>query len=667
MSVPKQFEHLRIPLEAIISATNDFAKDYCIGEGGLGKVYKGELILLKGPTKVALKRLDRTAWQQNPEFWKEIMMLSEYRHENIVPFLGFCDEKDEKILVYEYAFNNSLDLHLDSKDLNWVQRLSICIGAARGLEYLHDPAGTMGYCDPSYMETGILTKKSDVYSFGVVLFEVLCGRLCIQNNDRRGESLIHLVQKHYKQNKLNKIIWVNMKDEINPDSLTAFAAIAYQCLRSNPEKRPSMNDVVKNLEDARTYQIYTEGTKISLGDIKLATDNFATNKCIGEGGFAKVYIGELVQSEGYIMTVAIKRLNPTNEAGNRGFENERNLSQYRNGNIVNLLGYCNDDNEEILVYEYAAKRSLDFYINSNDLRWVQRLKICIGAASGLVYLHNPQDYQKSVWHLDIKSGNILLDENWNAKVADFGLSKFIVANQENISPISGAVGTPGYCDPIYIETGSPAKESDIYSFGVVLFELLCGRLNTPNKYEHRSLAELIRNCYEKNDLSGIIFGNIKDEISPSSLREFVTIAYQCLKRDREERPSMKKILTALETALERQVLPLHLTPPPNPSSKSRNEYQRSLKPLIWETTRATLGTLWDVSLEHGNQSWDPEIDITELEGWFCKYKDRGHLGSEKPKPENRCPVHSDRASSCKIMLQDIKLPIADITDFADIC
>ncbi|KAL7598355.1 hypothetical protein Lser_V15G22684 [Lactuca serriola] len=702
MSVPKQFEHLRIPLEAIISATNDFAKDNCIGEGGLGKVYKGDLLLLNGPTKVALKRLDRTAWQQNPEFWKEIMMLSEYRHENIVSFLGFCDEKDEKILVYEYASNNSLDLHLDSKDLTWVQRLSICIGVARGLEYLHDPTGThqrilhrdvksanilldenwnasiadlglsrfdqvnpvgtMGYCDPIYLESGILTKESDVYSLGVVLFEVLCGRLCIQNNNRRGGSLIHLVKKHYKQNKLNKIIWVNIKDEINPDSLTAFATIAYQCLNIDYQKRPSMNDVVKNLEDARTYQIYTEGTKISLRDIKLATDNFATNKCIGEGGFAKVYIGELVQSEGYIMTVAIKRLNPTNEAGNRGFENERNLSRYRNGNIVNLLGYCNDDNEEILVYEYAAKRSLDFYINSNDLRWVRRLKICIGAASGLVYLHNPEDYQKSVWHLDIKSGNILLDENWNAKVADFGLSKFIVAKQENTSPISGAVGTPGYCDPVYIETGSPAKESDIYSFGVVLFELLCGRLNTPNKYEHRSLAELIRNCYEKNDLSGIIFGNIKDEISPSSLREFVTIAYQCLKRDREERPSMKKILTALETALERQVLPLHLTPPPNPSSKSRNEYQRSLKPLIWETTRATLGTLWDVSLEHGNQSWDPEIDITELESLFCKYKDRAHLGSEKPKPENRCPVHSDRANSCKIMLQDIKLPIADITN-----
>nr|KAJ0202762.1 hypothetical protein LSAT_V11C500248310 [Lactuca sativa] len=405
-------------------------------------------------------------------------------------------------------------------------------------------------------------------------------------------------------------------------------------------------------------KIYTEGTKISLHAIKLATNNFSKNKCIGEGGFAKVYIAEQVHSEGYIMTVAVKRLNLTNEAGNRGFKNERKLSQYRNGNIVNLLGYCDDENEKILVYEYAAKRSLDFYLNNNDLKWVGRLKICIGAARGLVYLHNPDGYQESIWHLDIKSGNILLDENWNAKVTDFGLSKFIVANQKNKSPISGAVGTPGYCDPVYIETGSPAKESDVYSFGVVLFEMLCGRLNTPNKYEHRSLAELTRNCYEKSDLSGIIFGNIKDEISPSSLRAFVTIAYRCLKRDREERPSMKEILTTLETALERQVSPLHLTPPPTLSSKSINEYQRSLKPLLWETTRATVGSLWDVSHKHGSRA--PEMDITELDRLFSKYKDNAQLDYETPKLENLFWVHPDRASSCKIMLQDINLHVADI-------
>ncbi|CAI9284847.1 unnamed protein product [Lactuca saligna] len=707
MSALNQFEHLRIPLEDIRSATNDFSEVNCIGAGGFGKLYKGVLFLSGEPITVAANHLDRTSGQGDAEFWMEVTMLSSYKHKNIVSLLGFCDEKGEKILVYEYASNNSLDLHLDSKDLTWVRRLRICIGAARGLEYLHysvgaqhrvlhrdikssnilldedwngkiaglglsiiSPAnipntflitnsiGTYGYTDPEYMKTGVLTKESDVYSFGVVLFEVLCGRLCYQINDKPRQSLTKLVKQYYKQNKLNEIIWIGIKDEINPASLKAFATIAYQCLKSKREERPLMADVLTNLENALTYQIYAEGTKISLRDIQLATNYFASNKCIGEGGFGKVYMGELLHSGGHIMTVAVKRLNPTNEHGNRGFKNERNLSQYRNGNIVNLLGYCDDDNEKILVYEYAAKRSLDFYLNNYDLRWVRRLKICIGAASGLVYLHNPDGYQESVWHLDIKSGNILLDENWNAKITDFGLSKFIVANQEKKTVISGAVGTPGYCDPVYIETGSPTKESDIYSFGVVLFEMLCGRLNTPNKYEHRSLAELTRNCYEKSDLSGIIFGNIKDEISPSSLRSFVTIAYRCLRRDREERPSMKEILTTLEIALECQVAPLNLTPPPTPSSKSNNEYQRSLKPLLWETTRATVGSLWDVSHKHGSRV--PEMDISELDMLFSKYKDSAQPGYKTPKLENLFWVHPDRASSCRIMLQDIKLPIADI-------
>ncbi|KAL7598350.1 hypothetical protein Lser_V15G22683 [Lactuca serriola] len=301
MSVLKHFEHLRIRLEVIKSATNNFAKESCIGRGGFGKVYKGELLHSKGHSMVAIKRLDRAFGQGDSEFWKELIMLSVYRHQNIVSLLGFCDEKGEKILVYEYASNRSLDLHLDNKDLTWVRRLTVCIGAARGLAYLHDPGetqqrvlhrdikssnilldenwntriadlglsrfgpanqkytflvtnntvGTIGYCDPLYLETGLLTKESDVYSFGVVLFEVLCGRLCFGNNG----SFTQLVRKHYKRNNLNEIVWGNIKDEIHPSSLKVFSTIAYRCLKCDNEKRPLMKQVVKELETALEYQL----------------------------------------------------------------------------------------------------------------------------------------------------------------------------------------------------------------------------------------------------------------------------------------------------------------------------------------------------------------------------------------------------------------------------
>ncbi|KAJ9537720.1 hypothetical protein OSB04_030453, partial [Centaurea solstitialis] len=304
MHVTKQFQHLKIQLEAILSATNNFSDDNCIGYGGFGKVYKGELIHSEGrQTMVAIKRLNRAYGQGDPEFWKEIIMLSRYKHENIVSLLGFCDESGEKILVYEYASKKSLDLYLKSDDLTWIQRLKICIGAARGLAYLHNPGGTqqrvlhrdikssnilldeswnarisdlglskfgpanqqitflvsnavgtIGYCDPVYVETGVLTKESDVYSFGVVLFEVLCGRLCIGNNNDKHQPLTGLARQCYEQNKVNEIIYGNIKDEIKPKSLKAFTAIAYQCLKRDLEERPLMNKVVKMLERALEHQ-----------------------------------------------------------------------------------------------------------------------------------------------------------------------------------------------------------------------------------------------------------------------------------------------------------------------------------------------------------------------------------------------------------------------------
>ncbi|PWA69709.1 Protein kinase, ATP binding site-containing protein [Artemisia annua] len=185
---------------------------------------------------------------------------------------------------------------------------------------------------------------------------------------------------------------------------------------------------------------------------------------------------------------------------------------------------------------------------------LQRLRICIGAARGLEYLHNPGATQQRVLHRDIKSSNILLDENWNAKISDLGLSKFGPANQQYTFLVSNTVGTIGYCDPLYVETGLLTKESDVYSFGVVLFEILCGRLCIDNKNDkRRSLTRLVQEYYEQNKIKEIVYGNIKDEIESSSLEAFTTIAYQCLKRNLRERPSMTKVLRILENALRYQL------------------------------------------------------------------------------------------------------------------
>ncbi|KAJ9537330.1 hypothetical protein OSB04_030063 [Centaurea solstitialis] len=294
--------------------------------------------------------------------------------------------------------------------------------------------------------------------------------------------------------------------------------------------------------------------KIQLEAILSATNNFSEDNCIGNGGFGKVYKGELIDSEGRQTMVAIKRLNRAYGQGDPEFWKEIiMLSRYKHENIVSLLGFCDESGEKILVYEYASKKSLDLYLKSDNLTWVQRLKICIGAARGLAYLHNPGGTQQRVLHRDIKSSNILLDENWNARISDLGLSKFGPANQQITFLVSNAVGTIGYCDPVYVETGVLKKESDVYSFGVVLFEVLCGRLCIGNNNDkQRPMTGLARQCYEQDKVNEIIYGSIKDEIKPKSLKAFTAIAYQCLNRDLEERPLMTKVVRTLERALEHQ-------------------------------------------------------------------------------------------------------------------
>nr|XP_043623444.1 DELLA protein GAI-like [Erigeron canadensis] len=308
--------------------------------------------------------------------------------------------------------------------------------------------------------------------------------------------------------------------------------------------------------------------ELQLKDIKTATNNFAQENCIGVGGFGKVYKGELAYYEGYGW-VALKRLDGKFGQGNPEFWKEiMILSQYKHENIVSLLGYCDDHGEKILVYEYVPRRSLDRYLDSTELTWVKRLKICIGAAHGLAYLHTAGGTQQRVLHRDIKSSNILLDQLWNAKISDFGLSKFGPANQKYTFLISSPVGTLGYWDPLYAETGVLTKESDVYSLGVVLFEVLCGRPcldYSENKLP--PLLGLVRQSYEQNNLHEIVYDNIKDGLNPESLKVFTEIAYQCVKRDREDRPSMSAILQELQTALQCQVsyfVQDYLADTPNP-------------------------------------------------------------------------------------------------------
>ncbi|PWA95664.1 protein kinase-like domain, Phloem protein 2-like protein [Artemisia annua] len=279
-----QFKDLQIiPFEEITKATNNFHKDNYLGGGGFGNVYKGELSRFKDRGMVAFKRLDRQYGQGETEFLKEISTLSQYKHENLIAILGYCIKEREMILAYEYTAHGSLDFHLGSRELTWTQRLKICLQAAVGLRYLHDPngahhklfadvglskispenanlvtvvRGTPGYTDPQYYKTYTLTEKSDVYSFGVTLFEVLCGRLCYDITGYNELTVfVHKWMKSYEQNKIEDIIFKELDmEQIDESSLKLFSDIAYKCLNESGEERPSMAEVVTELEVALETQ-----------------------------------------------------------------------------------------------------------------------------------------------------------------------------------------------------------------------------------------------------------------------------------------------------------------------------------------------------------------------------------------------------------------------------
>ncbi|KAK1436811.1 hypothetical protein QVD17_02595 [Tagetes erecta] len=295
---------------------------------------------------------------------------------------------------------------------------------------------------------------------------------------------------------------------------------------------------------------------IEFPEILSATYDFDESLVIGKGGFGKVYRGNILIGD-TLVVAAIKRLDPESSQGPDEFWAEvETLSLVRHHNIVPLIGYCIHEQEKILVYEYMSNGTLDDHLHKGGitLSWLQRLKICVGAAHGLRYLHNDVGVDSGIIHRDFKSSNILLHETWTAKITDFGLSKTCPTNQPSTHVSTIVKGTYGYFDPSYYQTGKLTRKSDVYAFGVVLLEVLCRRRaveKLPDE-EWRSLATWAQDSIKEGNLKQIIDSDIRGEISPKCLKEFVRITERCLQENPEKRPTMAGVVVTLESVLALQ-------------------------------------------------------------------------------------------------------------------
>ncbi|KAE8729586.1 Protein kinase APK1B [Hibiscus syriacus] len=293
----------------------------------------------------------------------------------------------------------------------------------------------------------------------------------------------------------------------------------------------------------------------SFAEMKAATKNFRPDMVLGEGGFGKVFKGWLdekaVGKSGSGTPIAVKKLNSEGWQGFEEWKSEVNfLGRLSHPHLVKLLGYCWEDKELLLVYEFMQKGSLENHLFGRgsvvqSLDWNIRIKIAVGAAKGLSFLHS---LDKKVIYRDFKASNILLDGSYTAKLSDFGLAKFgPSASQSHVT--TRVMGTYGYAAPEYVATGHLYVKSDVYGFGVVLVELLTGlrALDTNRPSGQHSLVDWIKPYLSnRRKLKSIMDHRLEGKYPSKAAVQVAQLALKCLESEPKYRPSMKEVVHILE-------------------------------------------------------------------------------------------------------------------------
>ncbi|KFK29474.1 hypothetical protein AALP_AA7G138400 [Arabis alpina] len=297
--------------------------------------------------------------------------------------------------------------------------------------------------------------------------------------------------------------------------------------------------------------------RFTYSEVSSITNNF--NKVIGKGGFGIVYLGSLEDGT----EIAVKMINDSSFDKSKGSSSSSSkvskefqveaelLLTVHHRNLASFVGYCDDGRSMALIYEYMANGNLQDFLssdNAEDLSWEKRLHIAIDSAQGLEYLHH--GCRPPIIHRDVKTANILLNDNLEAKIADFGLSK--VFPEDDLSHVMTAVmGTPGYVDPEYYNTFKLNEKSDVYSFGIVLLEIITGRrsIMKTDDGDKMNVVHFVEPFLEIGDIDGVVDARLNGEFSANSAWKYVEVAMSCVKDRGVNRPSTNQIVSDLKQCL----------------------------------------------------------------------------------------------------------------------
>ncbi|KAK4431639.1 putative inactive receptor kinase [Sesamum alatum] len=597
-----------LDIEDVFQASGTF-----LGSGTFGSTY---LAAMKNGVKVVVKRLKPLNISE-VEFKRQMQIIGNVRHENVAAVSAYYSSKDKRLVLYDYYGNGSVFALLHGQtgenpaQVDWAARLRIAIGAARGIAEIHTQNGgklvhgnikssniflnpeqhgciselgltsmiettfmAVTLCHaPEVKNTKNVSQASDVYSFGIVLFELLTRKSPVHvAGGPKAVDLVKLVSSVKSNETITKVFDADLlKHHTIREQMVKVLQIGISCVAKSFKKRPKMSEIVKMLEVLSAMNIGSSGSLMNFGctvssgrKLVFAADENPTfdlgdilrayAKYLGRGTFGTSYMVNVGNGD----TVMIKRLRVVNVTFKEFQQHMEVIGRIRHGNVSKLRAYCFSKSEALLVYEYYNRDSISALLHGKvgtsgiHLDWEARLRIVLGAARGIAHIH-AQDRQKLV-HGNIKSSNIFLNGENYGLVSDAGMLKLV--NPIPMRPL--AMQTSIYSAPEVKASKKVSQASDIYSFGVVLIELVCGRPSrgTTKNDVVISLVNWIQSVRHPEWTAEMIDLNLlcyKDAYDPSlamvqllAMAQLLQIAKDCVSIVPEQRPKMPEIVRVLE-------------------------------------------------------------------------------------------------------------------------